>query len=466
MSAILENIPLSQIDVGTRYREDYGDVDELIASITSNGLICPIAVCRHPEPVGDYKYLLCAGGRRFAAHQKMEADSVPAKIYDKPLTELELRSVELEENLQRKDLSWLEKVALRKKIHELQVAIHGVKVSTAPDAPGHSVRDTAAILGVSHASVSQDLALAETVNRFPEIDWSKCKSQSDAVKLKKKIEKSFVNEELAKRVEASLGGNVNLKIRKLADAYVVGDFFEVIKDVPDGMFQFVEIDPPYGIDLVNVKKDYINDGYNEVDAGDYPAFMQQVFAETYRTMAANAWGVCWFGPDPWFPYILKWLRDAGFNVCGIPSVWIKPTGQTKMPNTRLASAYENFFYFAKGQPALMKPGRINVFNYSPVPHQNKTHPTQRPVEMIREILTTFVQPGAHVLVPFAGSGATLLAAALESMTPLGTDLTAGYRDGYILELRRLFDNGLKQQEQRDSSATSGNSASGIAIVPA
>ncbi len=455
MASTLLNIPLNQIDEGERYREDYGDLDELIGSIKSNGLICPIAVHvledSSESRANGKLYRLCAGGRRFRAHQQMQSETIPAKVYDHPLSELELRSVELEENLQRKDLTWQEKVALRKKIHDLQVAIDGPKTSTAPDAEGHSVRDTASLLGVSHTAVSKDLKLAKTIERFPEIDWTKCKNQSDAEKLIKKIEKSVVKEELANRVEASLKGNNNLKLRKLADAYVVGDFFEIVKDVPDGIMSFVEIDPPYAIDLVNNKKDYINDGYNEVPAKDYPEFMRKVFAECYRTMAPNSWGVCWFGPDPWFPHIKQWLIDAGFSVCGIPGIWSKPSGQTKMPNTRLASAYEMFFYFAKGQPALVKPGRINVFNYNPTPHQHKVHPTERPVEMIREILRTFAMPGSHVLVPFAGSGATLLAAAKESMIPLGTDLTSGYRDGYILNLKGMLDAEQRERQQQQST---------------
>jgi site-specific DNA-methyltransferase (adenine-specific) len=458
----MAEVPLHLIDKGTRYREDYGDIDELAASIQENGLICPIAISNHPEADSAYQYLLCAGGRRFAAHEKLEATHIPANIYNRQLTEIELRTIELEENLKRKDLLWEEKCTMRKKIHDLKLLIHGPKTSTAVDAPGHSIRDTAAQLGVSHMSVSRDLKLAETMQKFPEIAWSKCKNQSDAEKLVKKIEQTFVKEELAKRVEASLGGNANLKIRKLADAYIVRDFFDVAKEIPANMYQFVEIDPPYAIDLVNVKKDYINDGYNEVPAEDYPAFMQKVFAECYRVMAANSWGVCWFGPDPWYSHIITWLRAAGFNVCGIPCVWIKPSGQTKSPNTRLANAYESFFYFAKGQPAIIGAGRINVFNYPPVPHQYKTHPTERPVEMIRDLLKTFTMPGSHVLVPFAGSGATLIAAALENMIPLGTDLTSGYRDGYILNLKRTFDNGLKQQE---TSAANRAAAVALPIVP-
>jgi site-specific DNA-methyltransferase (adenine-specific) len=437
----LQTIAVSSIDFGTRYREDYGDISELIESIKQQGLINPIAVCTHPNPDSEFHFLLCAGGRRLTAHKNAEWDDIDAKIFEKPLNEIELRSLELEENLRRKDLTWQEKVSLRKKIHELQIAIHGPKISKAPDAPGHSVRDTAALLGVSHTSVAKDLRLAETVERFKGVDWSKCKNQADAEKLVRKIEKTVVKEELAKRAEKAFQGNNDLKIRKLADAYVVGDFFAVAKQIPDSLYQFVEIDPPYGIDLTKVKRDYINDGYNEVSAKDYPAFMRKVFATCHRVMAANSWGVCWFGPDPWYSNIKNWLAEAGFKVGPLPGIWTKPTGQTNQPNTRLANAYEMFFYFSKGQPSLSKPGRINVFNQQPVPHQYKIHPTERPIELIRDILTTFTMPNSHVLVPFAGSGATLLAAAKESMTPLGTDLTASYRDGYILNLKKEFGDG-------------------------
>jgi len=434
----LDTIPVKDIDFGERYRVDYGGIDDLITSIKDNGLINPIAICTHPDSSAKFPYLLCAGGRRLTAYTKAEWKDIEAKIFPAPLGELDLRTVELEENLQRKDLSWQEKVALRKKIHELQVALYGPKTSTAPDAKGHSIRDTAELLGVSHTSVAKDLKLAATVERFGEIDWSKCKNQSDAEKLVKKIEKSVIKTELAKRVEDSFKGKQHLKIRKLADAYVVGDFFAIAEQIPDSMYNFVEIDPPYSIDLINAKKDYINDGYNEVPAADYPAFMQKVFATCYRVMAANSWGVCWFGPEPWYADIRRWLKEAGFKLCVLPGIWTKPSGQTKQPNTRLANSYEMFFYFSKGQPALSKPGRMNVFTTAPVPHQYKIHPTERPVELIRDLLTTFTMPGSNILVPFAGSGATLIAAAQESMTPLGTDLTSGYRDGYLINLKKTF----------------------------
>jgi DNA modification methylase len=58
--------------------------------------------------------------------------------------------------------------------------------------------------------------------------------------------------------------------------------------------------------------------------------------------------------------------------------------------------------------------------------------------MMTELLSTFVGPGANILVPFAGSGNTLLAAMMCNMKPLGFDLTEGYRDGYLLRIKEIF----------------------------
>ena len=49
-----------------------------------------------------------------------------------------------------------------------------------------------------------------------------------------------------------------------------------------------------------------------------------------------------------------------------------------------------------------------------------------------EILQTFARPGDRVLVPFAGSGKTLVAAWKLGMTPVGFDLAQQNKDSYIL----------------------------------
>lgn len=432
----LEHIKLDNIDKGVRSREDYKDMETLCRSIETHGLILPIAV--QAVEVG---YLLLAGGRRYRAHEMLGRDTIPCRVYDHEITELELRSIELEENIQREDLDWREKVNLQREIHRLQVAIYGEKTSTKPDAPGHSMQDTADMLNVSKGTVSKDIKLADAMEMFPDAPWQKCKNQSEATKLQKKLEDTFVRQDLAQKATQALGKGDDF-LKKIMNSYVVGDFFEKVKEIPDGSINLVEIDPPYGIDLQKVKAQREGgmaeglDEYNEVVDTEYPEFMMKTFKECYRVMKENSWLICWFGPEPWFELMYNMLIKSGFKTHRMCGIWVKPTGQTNSPTTRLGNAYEMFFYAYKGKATLSKPGRSNVFQYNPVNPDNKRHPTERPIGLMRDLLSTFAKENSRVLVPFAGSGSTLLAAAAEKMIPVGFDLSQGYKDRFVLHLQQ------------------------------
>jgi len=430
-------VPREEIEVGDRWRKDYGDIEELAISIKEKGLINPITVSTK-ESGG---YILAAGGRRMTALDLLEWKEIPCRIYDHPLNDLELLSIELEENIRRKDLTPGEDCRLKRELLLTQQKLYGEKVSTSPGAPGVSMRDVARLVGVSQASMSLDVSLAETMEAFPDIDWSKCKTKSDAVKIKNKIEEVFLRGTLASRAEEAMGkSSSNAFQTKLMNAYIVGDFFEEIQSIPGGCIDLVEIDPPYAIDLTKQKKDYAYDHekYNEIDIKDYPTFMQNLFKECYRVMAPNSWLLCWFGPDPWFEDIYQWISKAGFSTRRLTAKWIKPTGQTNQPSKYLANSDEQFYYASKGTPILARQGRTNIFQYNPVPSARKFHPTERPLEMMDDVLTTFAMEGSRVLVPFLGSGNTLISAARNKMVPFGFDLTEAYRNSYILKVQEMF----------------------------
>lgn len=94
--AVTVNIPVASIIVGDRRREEYGAVDELAASIERYGLLHPIVV--------DIERNLVAGGRRLAAVRQLGMEHVAVRMLD-TLSPAERREIELEENLQRKDLT-------------------------------------------------------------------------------------------------------------------------------------------------------------------------------------------------------------------------------------------------------------------------------------------------------------------------------------------------------------------------
>ena len=427
--------PISNILIGNRFRENLGDIDGLVQSIHDHGLIQPLAVCYNDES-DDREYKLLAGGRRFTACESVDKDLIiPVRIYPSTLTELELRSIELEENIRRKDLDWQEEVSLCKEIHELQIKIHGTKVSTLPDAPGHSMRDTAKLTNSSPTDTSRKLKLASAMEAFPEMPWDKCKTQSDADKLLKQVGRHIVREDLVAAAKESYNGD-DRKVT-LSKSYIVKDFFSALDDLPDNTFNLVEVDPPYAIDLMNKKKDYGYEGYNEVLNTEYLDFMRRTLNGCFKKMSTNSWLILWFAPEPWFQDMYDLLIETGFITHRMVGIWNKKSGQTMQPSKRLGNAYEMFFYASKGSPELAKPGASNVFEYT-VGGEKKFHPTQRPVEMIQDVLTTFTQPNSKILIPFAGSGATLVAAALANMHPIGYDLTSQYKQEYEIWLNEVL----------------------------
>jgi ParB/RepB/Spo0J family partition protein len=434
-------VNMDLIEISDRARTEFGDVRELAASIKTAGLIQPLAVCRQS---GDKPYRLIAGERRYRAKKLNEDTTTPVRIYPEGLTPLQLKTIELHENFYRKDFTWLEQIKLQKEIHELQQAIHGIKISTLPDAPGWSMADTAELVNRSKGSVSMDIQLANAVEQFPEL-FADCKTKSDASKILGKVAESVVRQELAKRVASeSRGSDV---LRRLSNSYVVSDFFEVAKGLEGGIFNFIEIDPPYAIDLNELKKQnevssvsYELEDYHEIEPEQYHNFLPRLLKEAYRLAADHAWMIVWFAPEPWFEQVYNWIREAGWETTRMVGIWTKGHGQTMNPDCRLANSYEMFFYARKGAPVLASPGAVNDFRFSPVAPQKKIHPTQRPVDLMEAIYSTFAFEGSRVLIPCAGSGSGIIAADKCRMSAVATDINGAYKDSYLIMLDEYLNN--------------------------
>lgn len=426
----LKTIPLSEIDQGMRFREDYGDLESLKDSIKESGLISPIAV----KAQSDGRYLLLAGGRRFRAMELAGIEECPCRIYDEDLTEDQIRVIELSENFYRKDLSWIEVVKLKREIHRLQQSIFGAKNSTSPDAEGWSMADTAKLTGYSKSSISQDISLADAVDAFPDL-FTNVKSKYEASKVASKLSETIIKEELSRRIQKEQAGT---PLMAMAKSFIVKDFFEGVKVVPDESINFIEVDPPYGIDLREIKSGgrEVTEGYNEIKKDDYPNFLSRVLSECYRTLKNNSYLICWFGPEPWFESVYQLIIKAGFDCNRLVGIWTRGFGQSHRPDSHLANAYEMFFWARKGTPMLNRPGSTNIFNHPAVAAQNKIHPTEKPLALMEEIYQTFTPQGSRIMIPFLGSGNGILAARNVGMTAFGFELTRAYYDSFLVRLSK------------------------------
>jgi ParB-like chromosome segregation protein Spo0J len=187
----VESVFIADIKVENRRREDFGDLEGLAASIGKYGLLQP--------PVVDFDgsvYRLVAGERRLrACRDILKWTEIPVRLYSE-LTEDERREIELEENLQRKDLTPYElsraivseamKVAplISTKVVEIEKPKKAGRKSTY-EAPK---KDVAQAIGESTSNLVRAEQHVAAVTKYPELAVV-APTQKDAITVAKNLDK-------------------------------------------------------------------------------------------------------------------------------------------------------------------------------------------------------------------------------------------------------------------------------------
>lgn len=418
------------INIGDRFRKDMGDISGLAVAIKEKGLLQPISI--------DSRKNLLAGRRRLAACESLGWEKIPAITFDAP-EEVDAREIELMENIARKDMNWDERARLESYIFDL-------KVEKDSD---WTMDKQSEMTGKSRGAVSRRLHLAKVLDIIP--DLSKCKTEDEAWKQYKKLEEKAIVKKL--RETAPILPKGPSKYAK--DHFRIADTLVELPKISSDVVGFAEVDPPYAIDL-DKRKGGRNveaadlDRYNEIDVKEYPGFIAAIATEVYRILSNHTFCIWWFGysdKPSWYEVVRSILIKADFKVNPIPAIWVKgQVGQTASPDTMLGSAYEPFFICRKGMPKMVRAGRSNIFDYSPVPPQKKIHPTEKPLGLMLDIIDTFVWPGSVVMVPFLGGGVTLRAAYMRDLSGFGYDLDE-MNKGRFLDAVHMDDRRRKEEEE-------------------
>jgi ParB family chromosome partitioning protein len=147
----LRNLPLDLIQPG-RYQPrsvfDEEKLEALASSIRAQGVVQPILV----RSIGDDRYELIAGERRWRAAQLAGIDAIPAVVRDVP-DEVTV-AIALIENIQREDLNPLEEAAALKQLIEDFSMTH---------------QEAADAVGRSRAAVSNLLRLLDLMNEVKDM---------------------------------------------------------------------------------------------------------------------------------------------------------------------------------------------------------------------------------------------------------------------------------------------------------
>lgn len=114
-------------------------------------------------------------------------------------------------------------------------------------------------------------------------------------------------------------------------------------------------------------------------------------------------------------------------------VWIKPNGTPQFTGDRPAMGWESVAIFHRADEKLRwnGGGKHGVWNE---PKVNTDHPTGKPINLIRQFIEDFTDPGDLILDPFMGSGTTLRAAKDLGRRAIGIEIEERYCE---IAVRRL-----------------------------
>ena len=436
----MKTLPLTAIKIDPkRQRQSFDDEGsgELAGSIGSVGLLSPV-ILRIDE---NGEFHLLAGERRFKAismlhtigqtichlGKQIPPGEIPY-INFQELTQLEQQEIEYAENAYRKDLTWQENVAATERLHSLRVAQQAA--AQQGTATPHSISDTTMeIFGRSDGSYRDTVRSSLVVSQHmtnPEV--AKATSLKEATKIIKRIEETKRHEHLA-----SLVGAVSLSDRfKVYNA----ETLSWMKDQPDGQFDVILTDPPYGMDaeafgdavgrMAGIEHAY-DDG-----ADSTRNLLAQCIPEWFRLAKEQAHLYIWCDIDM-FCELREMCRLAGWWTFRTPLVNIKSEGgRVPWPEHGPRRSYELCLFAVKGKKTV-NTIRPDYFE-SRLSEGNFGHGAQKPVEAYVELLRRSTRPGDTVLDSFAGTGTIFPAAAELGLNAVGVELASA---AYGICLKRI-----------------------------
>lgn len=462
-------LQISTIVIPEDRQRDKAEADTgLVTSIQQSGLINPIIVRE-----GN---ILVAGERRLDAFRKLDRLEIPARNFE-DLSNEHAMLIELQENLQRKQLSWQEEARAVYNYHALKTA----------GFPGWTQLGTANDLGMSDTQVSVRLIVAAEL-ASPEV--ASCQTltaahnfitgraaraiaaaQARGHKFINAIGKAFdpaapvSKEDLTASLVAEARGEAPAVLSTTATASLIeagkraaemlaedkkntpaellpsgpilcANFLEWAADYSDVPFDVIHCDFPYGKGYAGANTTTMSEQMTPV-YDDSPEVMFELLegflSHQSRIVAPQAHLIFWHDRLHEDAIIDMFTLKGWKHLSPYPLIWTK--GNSGAPGayaTQFRHCYEQAHFFSLGNRSLVKMG---IQDHFPCPvDENKLHLSQKPVSMLRHFLSAVCDEHTRLLDPTCGSGSAIAAANL-----LGVDYALGLEmDENNAEIARFF----------------------------
>lgn len=421
-------IKLTDIDASDRIRELTPDVmkyieEDLAPSIAEHGLIQPIVL--------DDKNRLIAGGCRYTAFKLLQYEKIPYVTRAK-LSQSDAKLLELEENLRRKKMRWQEVTLGIYTAHQLK------KKESSKIQAKWGVRQTGALLGVSHATVGDSLIVAEAIIKgdkevLEALTFEKAQTvlasrkQDEAMKKLATLSSSPIIISTANQPTRKSSGPIDDTAPSFGqesgqkEKVEVSDQIHVV-DLAKMVFHqdchawfaarapetvdHIFTDIPYGIEMDNIEGlDGIELTKDEHDVEENVAQMEGFLTGAWRVLREHAYCCFYYAPQH-HNYLQDLASKIGFGVQPWPNLWIKAHGiKNKHPHRMFGKSFDPIMVLWKGQPSLVTVrNRCEYTADGMMEKRMMKHPFSKPFETNKWMLESIARPGQVVLDPYAGCG--------------------------------------------------------------
>lgn len=467
-------LPINEIRVEDRQRQDLGDISGLAKSLQRYGLIQPIVISQDKR--------LLAGGRRLTAATALGWTEIPV-VYKETLSEDQAFEIELEENVRRKDMSWQERCLTIAKIHRLK------KARRTADHETWGMQETGELLGISKTHTYYNLTIASHLlaDEKKEGPFWKAESMYEAWQIHLKQEEDADLKELATRHhEAITMVPINIEDTQIEQADIDVGWSELdeakekylanpmndpakweeywaekqarsIPPVPlsrmlfrgdcidfmyanKATFDAIITDIPYGNDMDNLDTISNIDSVKAEHDVEYvrDVLMPRFFPAAYHTLKDMAYLATWCDIELW-QHMYDLAVKAGFKVQRWPITWVKThTCGNNSAQFNFTKTTEIAMVMRKGNATLVRnqPTSVIVAANDELCDAIR-HPFAKPFKVWEFLIDALTIQGHVVLEPFAGGGSGVVSLLRKGRVPFACEINDVHYNELLENVKQL-----------------------------
>lgn len=213
---------------------------------------------------------------------------------------------------------------------------------------------------------------------------------------------------------------IDLFFKEISKQKIIhGDCFEIIPTL-EQEFDCILTDPPYNItidgteiifdDRKNISTEFGE--WDEYSHEDFIKFLREFITKANSKLKANG-SFFIFTSDRYVSYIRTLFIELGLKYRST-IYWHKTNPTNSVRKNTDVSSVEVIAYATKGDTRTYNwLGQNKAHNFIETSicmgKERTTHPTQKPIEVIKWLIEKYTNPGDFILDPFAGSGSTGIA---------------------------------------------------------